>query len=145
MAWARLVNVFENKLGWASILAMQKGISFEVSDKTVASEFGLPDTMSVADEENGLVVVTASSPDGATKGNLLGGWDSSHSAIATADISPEKEDVVKCDNEIIYEDSTPRLAINFELLDHDKEDKPAPLRVLIVVGYSMLLSISSFL
>eukprot|EP01035_Chromulina_nebulosa_P069335 gene69335-biopygen23142 len=58
MAWARLVNVFENKLGWASILAMQKGISFEVSDKTVASEFGLPDTMSVADEENGLVVVT---------------------------------------------------------------------------------------
>ena len=42
---------------------------------------------------------SASSPDGATKGNLLGGWDSS---IATADISPEKEDVVKCDNEIIY-------------------------------------------
>ena len=48
MAWARLVNVFENKLGWASILAMQKGIVFEVSDKTVASEFGLSDTISVA-------------------------------------------------------------------------------------------------
>jgi hypothetical protein len=40
--------VFENKLGWASILAMQKGIAFEVSDKTVASEFGFPDIMSVA-------------------------------------------------------------------------------------------------
>lgn len=47
MAWTRLANVFENKLGWASILALQKGISFDVADKTVASEFGLPDTISV--------------------------------------------------------------------------------------------------
>ena len=39
----------------------------------------------------------ATSLDETTKRN-----DSSHSAFPTADISPEGEDAVRCDNEIIY-------------------------------------------
>ena len=35
-----LVNVLENKFGWANVMASQKGVAFRVNDTSLATEFG---------------------------------------------------------------------------------------------------------
>ena len=35
-----LVNVLENKFGWANVMANQKGVAFRVNDTSLATEFG---------------------------------------------------------------------------------------------------------
>ena len=35
-----LVNVLENKFGWANVMASQKGVAFTVTDASLATEFG---------------------------------------------------------------------------------------------------------
>eukprot|EP01036_Dinobryon_divergens_P034723 gene34723-biopygen27455 len=49
-----LVNVLENKFGWANVMASQKGVAFQVNDTSFATEFGPIASVSAADEESGL-------------------------------------------------------------------------------------------
>ena len=35
-----MVNVLENKFGWANVMASQKGVAFRVNDTSLATEFG---------------------------------------------------------------------------------------------------------
>lgn len=46
MEQLELARFLENKLGWASLLAVQKGISFSVHDDSLATEFGPGSTAS---------------------------------------------------------------------------------------------------
>ena len=46
MEQLELARFLENKLGWASLLAVQKGISFSVHDDSLATEFGPGSTTS---------------------------------------------------------------------------------------------------
>ena len=36
----KLAGLLEEKFGWVSLLAAQKGVTFRVEDDTVATEFG---------------------------------------------------------------------------------------------------------
>ena len=40
MEQLELARFLENKFGWASLLAAQKGVSFRVHDDSLATEFG---------------------------------------------------------------------------------------------------------
>lgn len=35
-----LARSLENKFGWASLMAVQKGVSFSINDDSVATEYG---------------------------------------------------------------------------------------------------------
>ena len=43
LTWIPFPNCLKNKLSWAQILASKNGVSFSVSDHTIASEFGQMD------------------------------------------------------------------------------------------------------
>jgi hypothetical protein len=47
-----LVNVLENKFGWANVMASQKGVEFCVNDSTLATEFGPAASTLVAGNES---------------------------------------------------------------------------------------------
>lgn len=42
-----LARCLENKFGWASLMAVQKGVSFSVKDDSLATEFGPGSTVGV--------------------------------------------------------------------------------------------------
>ena len=43
LTWVPFPNCLKNKLSWAQIMANKNGVSFSVSDHTIATEFGQKD------------------------------------------------------------------------------------------------------